>query len=86
MPKNIVVFSDGTGQEGGKKHSTNVYKLFKMVERRSKQQKAFYDAGVGTELKRRVTGNISGRGIQKNIGSVIWFPDVVVISCEKNIF
>jgi len=25
MPKNIVVFSDGTGQEGGKGNNTNVY-------------------------------------------------------------
>ena len=34
MSKNIVVFSDGTGQEGGKGNNTNVYKLFNMVERK----------------------------------------------------
>ena len=31
MSKNIVVFSDGTGQEGGKGSSTNVYKTFNQV-------------------------------------------------------
>ena len=31
MPKNIVVYSDGTGQEGGKGSNTNVYKLFGMI-------------------------------------------------------
>ena len=66
MPKNIVVFSDGTGQEGGKKYNTNVYKLFNMIEDRTKHQIAFYDRGLGTGF-RKVTGNISGMGISKNI-------------------
>jgi hypothetical protein len=35
MAKNIVVFSDGTGQEGWEGHNTNVYKLFNMVEDRT---------------------------------------------------
>lgn len=35
MAKNIVLFSDGTGQEGGKRHNTNVYKLFQMIENRA---------------------------------------------------
>jgi len=30
MGKNIVVFSDGTGQEGGVGANTNVYKLFNL--------------------------------------------------------
>ena len=37
--KNIVVFSDGTGQEGGVGHNTNVYKLFQMSEDRTKESK-----------------------------------------------
>ena len=45
MPKNIVVFSDGTGQEGGKGNNTNVYKLFNMVEDRIENQITFYDRG-----------------------------------------
>jgi uncharacterized protein (DUF2235 family) len=66
MPKNIVVFSDGTGQEGGKGNNTNVYKLFNMVEDRTADQVTFYDRGLGTGW-RKITGNISGMGISQNI-------------------
>lgn len=66
MPKNIVVFSDGTGKEGGKGHDSNVYKLFKMVENRTSAQIVFYDRGLGTGW-RKVTGSVGGVGISKNI-------------------
>lgn len=66
MPKNIVVFSDGTGQEGGKGHNTNVYKLFNMIEDRTEKQVTFYDRGLGTGW-RKFTGNVAGMGISKNI-------------------
>lgn len=66
MAKNIVVFSDGTGQEGGKGTNTNVYKLFNMVLDRSSEQVVFYDRGLGTGW-RKVGGNIFGAGISKNI-------------------
>ena len=66
MPKNIVVFSDGTGQEGGKGNNTNVYKLFNMLEDRTENQITFYDRGLGTGW-RKITGNISGMGISHNI-------------------
>ncbi len=66
MAKNIVVFSDGTGQEGGKNHNTNVYKLFNMIEDRTDKQIVFYDRGLGTG-RRRATGKIAGMGISKNI-------------------
>jgi uncharacterized protein (DUF2235 family) len=66
MPKNIVVFSDGTGQEGGKGNNTNVYKLFNLIEDRTENQISFYDRGLGTGW-RKITGNISGMGISKNI-------------------
>ena len=52
MPKNIVVFSDGTGQEGGKGNNTNVYKLFNMIEDRTENQVSFYDRGLGTGWKK----------------------------------
>jgi Uncharacterized alpha/beta hydrolase domain (DUF2235) len=48
MPKNIVIFSDGTGQEGGENINSNIYKIFNMVEDRTDQQIAFYDSGVGS--------------------------------------
>lgn len=38
MSKNIVVFSDGTGQEGGTDHNTNVYKLLNLILDRSSRQ------------------------------------------------
>jgi uncharacterized protein (DUF2235 family) len=66
MPKNIVVFSDGTGQEGGKGNNTNVYKLFNMLEDRTENQITYYDRGLGTGF-RKITGNISGMGISHNI-------------------
>ena len=66
MPKNIVVFADGTGQEGGTGHNTNVYKLFNIILDRSPQQIAFYDRGLGTGW-RRLTGNVGGRGFGKNL-------------------
>ncbi len=66
MGKNIVIFSDGTGQEGGKRHNTNVYKLFNMVEDRTKKQIAFYDRGLGTGW-RKLSGGAFGVGISKNI-------------------
>lgn len=66
MGKNIVVLSDGTSQEGGKKYNTNVYKLFNMAEDRTKDQIVYYDRGLGTGL-RKITGNMSGMGISRNI-------------------
>ena len=64
MTKNIVVFSDGTGQEGGKGTNTNVYRLYNMVLDRSPKQIAFYDRGLGTGL-RKFSGNLAGRGISQ---------------------
>jgi len=66
MGKNIVVLSDGTGQEGGKGANSNVYKLFDMVLDRSPEQIAFYDRGLGTGW-RKITGSAAGRGISRNI-------------------
>ena len=66
MSKNIVIFSDGTGQEGGKGNNTNVYKLFNMIEDRTENQVSFYDRGLGTGW-RKITGNIGGMGISQNI-------------------
>ena len=47
MAKNIVICSDGTGQDGLKK--TNVVRLFKMLDLSDREnQIACYDPGVGT--------------------------------------
>ena len=66
MSKNIVVLSDGTGQEGGKGHDTNIYKLFRMLEDRTEDQIVFYDRGIGTDW-RKITGNIAGAGFNQNV-------------------
>ena len=66
MPKNIVVFSDGTGQEGGEGNPTNIYKIFSMLENRTPDQISFYDRGLGTGW-RKFSGNAFGSGISKNI-------------------
>jgi uncharacterized protein (DUF2235 family) len=66
MPKNIVVLSDGTGQDGGRGHDTNVYKLYRMLEDRTDDQVVFYDQGLGTDTQ-RVTGMAFGAGFDRNI-------------------
>ncbi len=72
MAKNIVIFSDGTGQEGGKAYNTNVYKVFNMIKDRSKEQIAFYDQGLGSGW-RKVTSSLFGMGMTKNILSCYQF-------------
>ena len=58
MKKNIVIYSDGTGQVGGLKPDqrlSNIYKMFRATRVSPinnidpKHQVAFYDAGLGTE-------------------------------------
>lgn len=66
MNKNIVVLSDGTGQEGGRGHDTNVYKLFRMLEDRTERQIVFYDQGIGTD-SRKILGSIAGAGFTENL-------------------
>jgi uncharacterized protein (DUF2235 family) len=67
MAKNIVVLSDGTGQEGGKASglNTNVYRLFNMLENRTARQVVFYEQGVGTGTTgwRKLIGNAAGAGM-----------------------
>ncbi len=38
MEKNLVLFSEGTEQEGGRGNNTDVYKLFNMIEDRTENQ------------------------------------------------
>lgn len=66
MAKNIVVFSDGTGQEGGAVSNTNVYKTFQMIESRSDRQISFYDRGLGIGIL-EVLSSVTGFGISRNI-------------------
>lgn len=78
MPKNIIVYSDGTGQDGGvrpEQRISNVYKLYH-VSRTSPdnpidphEQVAFYDPGLGTDIGATAL-SAPWRFIQKLLGSV----------------
>jgi uncharacterized protein (DUF2235 family) len=57
MPRNIVIYSDGTGQRGGvlfDERRSNIYKLYRATRCGPdsavdpKEQYAFYDPGIGT--------------------------------------
>ncbi len=59
MPKNIVVYSDGTGQDGGvrpEQRISNVYKVYRATRIHPdnaidpSQQVCFYDPGLGTDV------------------------------------
>lgn len=88
MAKNILIFSDGTGQAGGLKPEqrlSNIYKLYRASKIGPesnidpKDQLAFYDAGLGSELDEGVVklpifkgfwklfSSITGTGISRNI-------------------
>ena len=43
MSKNIVILADGTGQDGGKGHDSNVYKLYRMLVDRTEDQIVYYE-------------------------------------------
>lgn len=71
MAKNILIFSDGTGQAGGllpDERRTNVYKLFRATRCnpdttiKPEEQLAFYDPGLGSKA--------DGGGL--NIGWLRW--------------
>jgi hypothetical protein len=76
MAKNIVIFSDGTGNTTIKGRGTNVFKLFEAVDlngHRSQPhlppQIAIYDDGVGTEDFKplKLLGGAVGLGIARNV-------------------
>jgi uncharacterized protein (DUF2235 family) len=66
MAKNIIILSDGTGQEGGVGVNSNIYRIFNIIEDRTDEQIVYYDPGLGTNYSKWL-GLISGYGISKNI-------------------
>lgn len=78
MAKNIVVYSDGTGQDGGarpEQRISNIYKMYRISRDYAEtgidptQQVVFYDAGLGTDIgATAVTAPV--RFVQKLLGSV----------------
>ena len=68
--KNIVFCSDGTGQAGGQGFVSNVWRVFKAIDRHNaKEQVAFHVDGVGTEKNKymRAVGGVFGWGLSKDI-------------------
>lgn len=83
MPRNLIVLSDGTGQQGGlspDELQSNIYKIYRGTGPPSTitadKQWAFYDAGIGTtpggkpSLARRIWNwlcGATGLGLTRNI-------------------
>jgi uncharacterized protein (DUF2235 family) len=78
LAKNIIIFSDGTGQDGGvraEQRMSNIYKMYRACRVSPEtnidptNQVAYYDPGLGTETT--VTG-MTGlvRWVQKTLASV----------------
>jgi uncharacterized protein (DUF2235 family) len=77
MAKNILIFSDGTGQGAGMPAAerSNVWKLWTATEKAAPgQQIAFYDEGLGAEHKKEwwrwaydLASKATGLGISQNI-------------------
>jgi Uncharacterized alpha/beta hydrolase domain (DUF2235) len=78
MPKNIVLYSDGTGQDGGarpEQRISNIYKMYRISRDHAEtgiepsRQVVFYDAGLGTDIgATALTAPV--RFVQKLLGSV----------------
>ncbi|MGI9201471.1 MAG: DUF2235 domain-containing protein [Woeseiaceae bacterium] len=66
--KRIAIFADGTWNSPDRGAATNVLRMTRAVkpDAGGVEQVAFYDWGVGTDRK-KLTGGISGVGIDKNI-------------------
>ncbi|MDD9908808.1 MAG: DUF2235 domain-containing protein [Ahrensia sp.] len=73
--RNIVLFSDGTGNSAAKLNKTNVWRLFEALDKRGNEQDgqrpqlAIYDNGVGTSSFRplMLLGGAFGFGLKRNV-------------------
>ncbi|MDP6708070.1 MAG: DUF2235 domain-containing protein [Alphaproteobacteria bacterium] len=67
--RNIVLCSDGTGNAGGKRVGTNVWRLYQAVDLSGGDQIAFHDDGVGSQDFKlfKALGGAFGWGLSRNI-------------------
>jgi uncharacterized protein (DUF2235 family) len=72
--KNIILFSDGTGNSSGKLFKTNVWRMYEAIDlgpspAKERDQVAYYDDGVGTSAFRPLAllGGILGVGLKRNV-------------------
>lgn len=91
MPKNILIYSDGTGQLGGQKPDqrlSNVYKMYRASRPgpdspiRPDEQVAFYDAGLGAGETDGLTFRRVRNAFEAAVGTGI---DDNVIDCYEAI-
>ena len=81
MYKNIILFSDGTGNSSGKLFRTNVWRVYQTVDLTDPQvptdprQFAFYDNGVGTSSFKPLAalGGALGAGLARNVQDLYAF-------------
>lgn len=73
--KNLILFSDGTGNGAAKRHGTNVWKLYRALDVHRDDQVAFYDDGVGSQefLPLKVLGGAIGFGLKQNVKDLYKF-------------
>ncbi len=78
--RNIVLFSDGTGNSSGKLFKTNVWRMYEAVDlgpisTSDREQIAFYDDGVGTSGLKPIAllGGIFGQGLKRNVLDIYKF-------------
>lgn len=82
MAKNIVLFSDGTGNSSAKAQKTNVWRLFQALDQTKANQIAKYDDGVGTSSNKYLAaiGGAFGWGLKRNVIDLYKF---VCLNYEK---
>lgn len=75
MPRNIALFSDGTGNSSAKLFRTNVWRLYQMLDLSGPDQIAYYDNGVGTSSFKpyAILGGALGLGLKRNVKDIYRF-------------
>ncbi len=78
MKKNIVLFSDGTGNSAAKINKTNVWRLYKALDLShadNNNQLAYYDDGVGSSSFKlfAMLGGAVGWGLKRNVVDLYTF-------------
>ena len=81
MDKNIVLFSDGTGNSSASPFKTNVWRLYQAIDiepptnPNDRQQIVYYDNGVGTENFKPLAalGGALGIGVWQNVKDLYTF-------------
>lgn len=69
MPRNLIVFSDGTGNSAAKLFKTNVWRVYDALDLTCPDQIAYYDDGVGTAslAPLALLGGAFGWGLKRNV-------------------